>query len=139
MQCPRCHQDNPPHAKFCLDCGTPFTPTRETGPRGESYADLQDALTESLEQQTATAEILRVIASSPTDLGPVFATILDKAMVLASAQLGALFRYEGDELFRAVEVRGARPSPGHCGNDLDGSAGRSFGRAARGSPPRSST
>ncbi len=107
MKCVRCHQDNPSHAKFCLECGTPFTSTHETGPRGQSYADLQHALTEALEQQTATAEILRVIASAPTDVGPVFAIILDKAMILAGAQLGVLWRYEGDELFRALEVRGA--------------------------------
>jgi signal transduction histidine kinase len=65
---------------------------------------------EGLEQQTATADILRVIASSPTDVGPVFATILDKAMALVGAQLGVLWRYEGDELFRAVAVRGAGPT-----------------------------
>ncbi len=66
-------------------------------------------VTEALEQQTATAEILRVIARSPTDIGPVFATILEKAMVLVGAQLGALLRYEGNELFRYVEIRGAGP------------------------------
>jgi hypothetical protein len=64
-------------------------------------------LTEALEQRTATSEILRVIARSPTDVGPVFATIVDKAMALVGAQLGVLWRYEGDEVFRAVEVRGA--------------------------------
>jgi two-component system, NtrC family, sensor kinase len=64
---------------------------------------------EALEQQTATGEILRVISRSPTDVGPVFATIVDKAMTLVGAQLGALNHYEGDEVFRAVEVRGAGP------------------------------
>ena len=49
---------------------------------------------EALEQQTATGEILRVISRSPTDVGPVFATIVDKAMTLVGAQLGALMRYE---------------------------------------------
>jgi signal transduction histidine kinase len=50
-----------------------------------------------------------VISRSPTDVGPVFATIVDKAMTLVGAQLGALMRYEGDEVFRAVELRGAGP------------------------------
>jgi signal transduction histidine kinase len=65
-------------------------------------------LSEALEQQTATAEILRVISSSPTDLGPVFDTILDKACALSEAQLGAVFRLEG-EAFEAAAWRGVGP------------------------------
>jgi GAF domain-containing protein len=63
-------------------------------------------VTESLEQQTATAEILRVIASSPTDVGPVFAAILDSAVRLCGSETGLLWLYDG-EAFRLVADRGA--------------------------------
>src|SRR4030095_16687958 len=62
---------------------------------------LFNELRESLEQQTATSEILGVIASSPTDIQPVFQTILDNAVRLCDAQNGAVFRFDG-EVFRAI-------------------------------------
>jgi GAF domain-containing protein/CheY-like chemotaxis protein len=55
-------------------------------------------LTEALEQQTATSEILRVISSSPTDVQPVFATIVRSAVQLCGARFGALHRFDGDRL-----------------------------------------
>ena len=66
-------------------------------------------LTEALEQQTATSEILRVISSSPTDLQPVFQTILDNAVRLCEAQNGAMFRFDGETL-RGVALYNVAPA-----------------------------
>ena len=121
MKCPRCHQDNPSQAKFCLECGTPADSVATT-----SYADLKaelerlrSSLTEALEQQTATAEllqtrnrelveaqeqqtatseILRVIASSPTDLQPVMDTVATNAARLCEAADGVIFLVDGEVL-----------------------------------------
>jgi signal transduction histidine kinase len=53
-------------------------------------------VTEALEQQTATAEILRVISSSPTDVQPVFDAIVESAVRLCDARYGAVFNFDGD-------------------------------------------
>jgi GAF domain-containing protein len=56
---------------------------------------LEKALADSLEQQTATSEILRVISSSPTDAQPVFESIAASAHRLCGAKLTTVFRFDG--------------------------------------------
>ena len=61
-------------------------------------ARLLNELRQSLERQTATAEVLQVISTSPSDLEPVFATMLGKAVSICDAKFGTLYLREGDEL-----------------------------------------
>jgi GAF domain-containing protein len=61
-------------------------------------------LTESLEQQTATAEILRVISGSPTEAQPVFNTIVESAARLCEARSGALYRLDGGVIHQVAYV-----------------------------------
>jgi PAS domain S-box-containing protein len=60
-------------------------------------------LTESLDQQTATGEILRVISSSPTDVQPVFDTIVESAVRLCNGLFSALFRYDGELIHQVAQ------------------------------------
>jgi GAF domain-containing protein len=68
-------------------------------------AALEKQLAEALERQTATSEVLKVISSSPGDLGPVFETMLAQATRLCEAKFGVLWLCEGDG-FRSVALHG---------------------------------
>jgi signal transduction histidine kinase/regulator of replication initiation timing len=70
---------------------------------------LLNELRESLQQQTASAEVLKVIASSAGELAPVFAAMLENATRICDAQFGILFKIDGDAIF-PLALRGV-PEP----------------------------
>jgi two-component system, NtrC family, sensor kinase len=63
-----------------------------------------DDLSESLEQQTATTEVLKVISSSPGELEPVFQAMLENAVRICEAKFGSLFRFDGNMFRVAAQV-----------------------------------
>ena len=82
----------------------------------ESYTGLEkkvelrtQALTEALEQQTATSEVLKVISSSRGELQPVFETMLANAVRICQANFGVLFRFE-DGAAHAIAMFGVPPA-----------------------------
>jgi GAF domain-containing protein len=82
-----------------------------------SSAPIQDAevarltseLNEALERQAATSEVLEVISSSPGDLRPVFATMLEKAVRICDAEFGNIYGWEGETL-RLIATHNTPPA-----------------------------
>src|SRR5512132_1629424 len=74
--------------------------------RTRKLAEVRGHLSEALEQQTATSEVLRAITGSPGDLKPVFEAILTNARRLCEAKFGHLLTYDG-ERFRVAAVHAA--------------------------------
>jgi two-component system, NtrC family, sensor kinase len=106
MKCPRCQQENPPPGNFCSRCGEPLGAAVVAGP---SYAQLRTeneeqrrSLGTAIEQQTATAEILRVISSSPTGVQPVFDAIVRSAVRLCDGLYGFVGRFDGEQIHIAA-------------------------------------
>ena len=103
---------------------SPTAPPRESSRVRDLEKRLAEALKregDALEQQTATAEILRVISSSPTETQPVFDAIAEQSARLCHAQFSSVFRFDGALIHLAAHnnfspdslrvVKGAFPRP----------------------------
>src|SRR5215813_6598619 len=103
MKCLRCQQDNPvADAQFCPRCGAPTEQAAQGAAPTVPYSDLQCELTEARDQQTATSEILQVISRSPTDVQPVFDTIIRNAVRLLGGFSGLVTQILGDHVHLAA-------------------------------------
>src|SRR5439155_9211487 len=86
-----------------------FTELRE---KNEALTVAHAQVSETLEQQTANAEILRVISSSPTDVQPVFDVIVERAVRLCGARFGRVYRFDGGVIHMVAGYGISQVGPG---------------------------
>ena len=120
MHCPRCQHENPSGQKFCGECANPLkgaSPVTRSGANDlkAEVQSLRQALTEALDQQTATAEILQAISSSHTDTQPVFDAIVGSAVRLCDGFFSVLYSFDGERL----QMRAANNLPPAARTMLD--------------------
>src|SRR5207245_11761455 len=111
----------------------PASPATDDVRRFKELAARNRAVTEALEQQTATGEILRVIASSPTDLQPVLDALVESASRLCQAADTFLLLVEGDQL-RVAALHGSVDENARLSNTINSGwvAGRAIVEAPTG-------
>ena len=73
--------------------------------KNDALTQANAQVSEALEQQAATSGILRVMSSSPTDIQPVFETIIERSVRLCDARLGALLRFDGQMIHLAAHAQ----------------------------------
>jgi hypothetical protein len=86
---------------------------------GQELTEAHAQVTEALDQQTATSEILKVISASPTDVQPVFDAILESAVRLCGATVAGVYRFDGDRL-EQVAAYNATPAARAVAEELFG-------------------
>jgi signal transduction histidine kinase/putative methionine-R-sulfoxide reductase with GAF domain len=111
MKCPRCAHENRPSARFCEDCANRLNVDATKVPYAGLTTEVErltQALTESLEQQIAIAELLRIIKTSPTELQPVLDVVVKSAVRFCGADDAIILRCDGQNL-QAVAHTGPIP------------------------------
>ena len=105
-------------------------PFPELQEKNRALTQAHAQVTEALEQQTATAEILQVISSSPTDIQPVMDVVAESAARFCGARDAAIWRLEGESL-RLVAAHGYLPAVFPIGGTIAASPRGVMGRAVR--------
>jgi GAF domain-containing protein len=111
-------------AVIAIENGRLFTELQE---KNRALTQAHAEVTESLEQQTATAEILRVISSSPTDLQPVMDTVAENAARVCGGNDAFIFRTDGD-ILQLVAHHGPVPTTRRIGERIQITRATVFGR-----------